>query len=172
MMASVHLIFTLLVACVAGKELAFVADINGGRIRGLLPHFWESTGFCPPAPHVEQSLDYDLGESMHQNLLFIAGIPNRGSWQVRIHFLLDLVTATRSDAGPLCNFTQLDVLVARLVALRLRPGFELMGNPSGLFTDFDDFQQAYMWRSVVQLLAQHYVDLYGIDEVPPLVTNF
>ncbi|KAH3707961.1 hypothetical protein DPMN_067382 [Dreissena polymorpha] len=39
---------------------------------------------------------------------------------------------------PVYNFTSLDSLIDLLYANGLKPGFELMGNPSGLFKDFED----------------------------------
>ena len=36
-------------------------------------------------------------------------------------------------------------------------GFELMGSPSGRFTDFEDKQQVFEWRNLVSLLARRYI---------------
>ena len=47
----------------------------------------------PPDPHQNFSR-FILSEDEHQNLLHIASVPNHGIHQVRIHWLLDLVTAT------------------------------------------------------------------------------
>lgn len=36
-------------------------------------------------------------------------------------------------------------------------GFELMGSPSGHFTDFEDKQQVFEWKELVSLLARRYI---------------
>lgn len=36
------------------------------------------------------------------------------------------------------NFTVLDDVIALLHSLGLKPGFELMGNPSNIFNDFEN----------------------------------
>lgn len=36
-------------------------------------------------------------------------------------------------------------------------GFELMGSPSGRFTDFEDKQQVFGWKALVSLLANRYI---------------
>ena len=50
---------------------------------------------------------------------------------------------------PEYNFTSLDTLIERLWVNELRPGFEVMGNPSDMFTDFENITQVWMWRSLV-----------------------
>lgn len=83
---------------------------------GRFRHFWNSNGFCPPAPHVNGSLEYDLGLAMHQNLLLISSTPNtlvksadldptlvpavaQEQWQVRVHFLFDLIRLNATDSA-------------------------------------------------------------------------
>ena len=44
----------------------------------------------------------------------------------------------------------------------LRPGFEMMGNPSSHFTDFRDAPQVNLWREIVRKVVDHYVQRYGI----------
>lgn len=36
-------------------------------------------------------------------------------------------------------------------------GFELMGSPSGRFTDFEDKRQVFEWKDLVSLLARRYI---------------
>lgn len=36
-------------------------------------------------------------------------------------------------------------------------GFELMGNPSGYFPNFEDKEQVVRWRNLVTLLASRYI---------------
>lgn len=40
-------------------------------------------------------------------------------------------------------------------------GFELMGSPSGHFTDFEDKWQVFEWRELVSLLARRYIGGQG-----------
>lgn len=40
-------------------------------------------------------------------------------------------------------------------------GFELMGSPSGSFTDFEDKQQVFEWKNLVSLLARRYIGGWG-----------
>lgn len=43
----------------------------------------------------------------------------------------------------------------------LHAGFELMGSPSGHFTDFEDKQQVFEWKDMVSLLARRYIGGQG-----------
>ncbi|POI35167.1 hypothetical protein CIB84_001081, partial [Bambusicola thoracicus] len=63
------------------------------------------------------------------------------------------------------NFTALDNLMDRLWENKLIPGFELMGNPSGYFLNFEDKEQVVRWRNLVTLLASRYIDRYGLEHV-------
>ena len=44
-----------------------------------------------------------------------------------------------------------------LYGLGLRPGFELMGNPSGYFKNFEDKSFVYSWKDLVKQVAQRYI---------------
>lgn len=46
----------------------------------------------PPLPH-DQADQYDLSWDQHLNLAYIGAVPHSGIEQVRIHWLLDLITA-------------------------------------------------------------------------------
>lgn len=59
------------------------------------------------------------------------------------------------------NFTHLDGYLDLLRENQLLPGFELMGSPSGRFTDFEDKQQVLEWKDLVSLLAQRYMGGQG-----------
>ncbi len=41
----------------------------------------------------------------------------------------------------------------------------MMGNPSGYFDDFEDPVQLLLWRELIKLLAEHYIQKYGEEEV-------
>ena len=125
-----------------------------------LNHFWESTGLCPPLPHQNAS-DFLLSNDMIQNLLLIASVPHGGIKQVRIHWLLELITYGADKY----NFQNLDELIAILHKNRLRPGFEIMGNPSKMFSNFDNMTQVYELLNLVATLADRYVTIYGLGYV-------
>ncbi|XP_034779162.2 alpha-L-iduronidase isoform X2 [Acipenser ruthenus] len=129
-----------------------------------LKHFWKSTGFCPPLPH-DQADKYDLSKDQQLNLAYISSVPHRGIEQVRIHWLLELVTINVVNGKPHYNFTNLDNLIDLLWQNGLRPGFELMGSASGYFTDFEDKKQVVEWKNMVAVIAKRYIDKYGLEYV-------
>ncbi|BFZ22574.1 hypothetical protein BsWGS_25613 [Bradybaena similaris] len=143
----------------------FYIKFNASDVRGKLDHFWRSTGFCPPLPHSDAGT-FDLSPDMKQNLAYIGAIPNDGISQVRVHWLYDLVTVTDFvNGGPQYNFTQLDEFVALVHENELHMGFELMGNPSNIYTDFENNTQLHWWKDLVIETAQRYIEKYGIDYV-------
>ncbi|XP_005093685.1 alpha-L-iduronidase [Aplysia californica] len=143
----------------------FKISLNSTDVRGPLDHFWRSTGFCPPKPH-NDSAKFDLGPDMQQNLAYIGAVPWGGIRQVRVHWLFDLVTVNRiTGQGPDFNFSNLDKLIALMHQNGLYLGFELMGNPSGIFLDMENKTQVYWWRDLVAATARRYVDQYGSSYV-------
>ncbi|XP_069684325.1 alpha-L-iduronidase isoform X2 [Periplaneta americana] len=128
-----------------------------------LKHFWESTGLCPPEPR-SSAPEFLLSKDERFNLALIGSLPHRAISQVRIHWLLDLISASSVDA-PHFNFTSLDELLDWMQLFRLEPGFELMGNPSKLFSDFGNDTQVGLWRRLVRELAGRYIDRYGMETV-------
>ncbi|KAM5338711.1 alpha-L-iduronidase isoform 2-T2 [Glossophaga mutica] len=135
-----------------------------GALRPLRP-FWRSTGFCPPLPH-NRADQYDLSWDQQLNLAYVGAVPHGGIEQVRTHWLLELITARRlAGQGLSYNFTHLDGYLDLLRENQLLPGFELMGSPSGHFTDFEDKWQVFEWRELVSLLARRYIDRYGLEHV-------
>ncbi|XP_042862942.1 alpha-L-iduronidase-like [Penaeus japonicus] len=72
----------------------------------------------------------------------------------------------RLEGGqPTYNFSHLDALLDHLWRHQLRPGFELMGNPGNIFTDFENKTQVLWWRHLVALTARRYADRYGLEWV-------
>ncbi|XP_061490976.1 alpha-L-iduronidase isoform X2 [Rhineura floridana] len=63
------------------------------------------------------------------------------------------------------NFTNLDNFMDLLWENRLHPGFELMGSPSGHFTDFEDKKQVIQWKNLITQLATRYIERYGLKHV-------
>ncbi|XP_021566588.1 alpha-L-iduronidase [Carlito syrichta] len=70
-----------------------------------------------------------------------------------------------AEQGMSYNFTHLDRYLDLLRENQLFPGFELMGSPSGRFTDFEDKRQVFEWKNLVSLLARRYIGRYGLKHV-------
>uniref|UniRef100_A0A8C5K875 Iduronidase, alpha-L n=1 Tax=Jaculus jaculus TaxID=51337 RepID=A0A8C5K875_JACJA len=158
--------FALLAVLLAVRaETPHLVRVDAARALRPLRPFWRSTGFCPPLPH-DQADQYNLSWDQQLNLAYIGAVPHRGIEQVRIHWLLDLITARGSSGQGLSyNFTHLDAFLDLLKENQLLPGFELMGSPSGHFMDFEDKQQVFEWKNLISLLARRYIGRYGLTHV-------
>lgn len=143
---------------------SFVITVDAKTPLRDLKHFWRSTGFCPPLPHTRAD-QYDLSRDEQLNMAYVGSVPHGGIEQVRIHWLLELLTARVVNGEPHYNFTKLDQLIDVLWQNGLRPGFELMGSVSNYFTDFEDKQQVVEWRKLVCLTAKRYIEKYGLGYV-------
>ncbi|XP_068083307.1 alpha-L-iduronidase isoform X2 [Anabrus simplex] len=155
----------LLVCCswTLGAVPRVVVDVTSGS-PGELKHFWTSTGLCPPAPHTEAYKSL-LSADYMMNLVLMSALPHRGISHVRIHWLLELVSLRLEDDGVRYNWTHLDTLLDWMHGHNLFPGFELMGNPSGFFTDFDNDTQVHQWHHLVATLVDRYNGRYGAENV-------
>lgn len=122
--------------------------------RHTAPHFWRSTGFSPA--------ELLLEPEMRHTLAHVGGVPHRGVEYLRVHYMLDLVAA--KSFGDY-DWTLLDEALDVIIAHRMRPFFELMGNPSNLFTDFREPAQVHHWHDLVVQLATRYRARYGAAEV-------
>ncbi|XP_017905371.1 PREDICTED: alpha-L-iduronidase isoform X3 [Capra hircus] len=152
-------------AALAAAEAPHLVRVDAARALRPLRPFWRSTGFCPPLPH-GQADQYDLSWDQQLNLAYVGAVPHGGIEQVRTHWLLDLITARGLfGQGLRYNFTHLDRYLDLLRENQLVPGFELMGSPSGRFTNFEDKQQVFEWRKLVALLARRYIGRYGLEHV-------
>ncbi|CAL8346343.1 unnamed protein product [Lota lota] len=146
----------------SGSSCAVTVDVE--KPLGELKHFWRSTGFCPPLPHTEAH-QFVLSRDQELNLAYVGSVPHGGIQQVRIHWMLELVTIQYGEGGPQYNFTNLDQLIELLWINGLRPGFELMGSASNFFSDLEDKRQVEEWRKMVYLVAKRYIDKYGLGVV-------
>jgi len=103
---------------------------------------------------------------MRQALAWIGSMPHGAITHVRIHYLLDLVGGAGFDTEqPAYDWTSLDRGLDVLRQNGLKPFFELMGNPSGWFSDFTDDAQLHAWKRLVRDLARHLIERYGAEEV-------
>jgi len=123
-----------------------------------LEHFWRSTGFTPAR--------LLLGDDMRQTLAWVGSMPHGAITHVRMHYLLDLVKGSGfGTERPAYDWSDLDNGLDVLRQNGLKPFFELMGNPSGWFSDFSDDAQLYGWKQLVRDLALHLMGRYGTEEV-------
>lgn len=123
-----------------------------------LEHFWHSTGYSPA--------ELLLTADMRQSVAWAGSVPHRGILYHRVHFLLELVEVTLDPTGqPTFGWELLDEALDVLLKNGARPFFELMGNPSGYFSDFNDLAQLQQWRALIGALAHHLIERYGLDEV-------
>ncbi|XP_012707580.3 alpha-L-iduronidase [Fundulus heteroclitus] len=143
---------------------SYVITVDVRRPERELRPFWRSTGFCPPLPHT-QADQFDLSADQQLNLAYVGSVPHGGIQQVRIHWMLELVTAKVVGGKPEYNFTKLDQLIDLLSLNGLQPGFELMGSVSNYFTDLEEKAQVVEWRNLVYLIAKRYIDKYGLGRV-------
>jgi len=130
--------------------------VNCNNDIGPFTHFWRSTGFSPAS--------LLLNADMQQQLTYAAS--TGGIDYVRVHYLLDLVRGKDLlGENPVYDWSVLDIALDVLVENNLRPFFELMGNPGGVFTDFTDMAQVYAWCHLVGELAAHCINRYSADAV-------
>ncbi|XP_063150928.1 alpha-L-iduronidase [Candoia aspera] len=149
---------------VKGTVGAFFVNVDLSRATGELRHFWKSTGYCPPLPH-RRADSFNLSKDQIINLAYISSVPHNGIEQIRIHWLLELIQAGVINGTLHYNFTNLDNFMDLLWENKLRPGFELMGSPSGYFTNFDDKKQVVEWKNLIVQLAKRYIERYGLKHV-------
>ena len=81
------------------KGVCFIeGKITGTRtnLRNNVIFFYikDCLSFSPPKPH-QDAYQFDFGRDMQHNLAMIGAIPHSGIEQVRIHWLLDLITVSR-----------------------------------------------------------------------------
>lgn len=132
--------------------------IDAGTEVAPFAHFWGSTGFTPAS--------LLLTPMMRQTLQYVGGVARKGVLHIRIHYLLELVSAKNLGTDrPLYDWSDLDRGLDLLVENGLRPFFELMGNPGHYWTDYTDRTQLEAWKRLVRDLALHCIDRYGADEV-------
>nr|XP_057926141.1 alpha-L-iduronidase isoform X1 [Doryrhamphus excisus] len=158
------LVCAFLICITDYSSASFVITVDLGRPIAQLKHFWRSTGFCPPLPHT-QAHQYDLSIDQQQNLAYVGSVPHGGIQQIRIHWMLELVTGQDIGGQPHYNFTKLDQLISLLWINGLQPGFELMGSVSNYFNNFEDKAQVFKWKNLVYLIAKRYIDRYGLGSV-------
>lgn len=56
-----------------------------------MPRFWTNVGFAPPEP-VGNVTEFFNSKDVHLNLEIIGSLPNKGIENIRIHWLLNLLS--------------------------------------------------------------------------------
>jgi L-iduronidase len=131
--------------------------LDPARRIGKQPKFWRSTGFTPA--------ELLLLPEMHRTLDYLAALPDRGVEFLRVHYLLNLVRAQATPLGHRYDWSLLDEALDAMVSRGMRPFFEIMGNPSGLFAGFEDRDTLHRWRDMVAELARRCIGRYGAAEI-------
>lgn len=138
------------------QEVSIKVDVS--QKIGPLHHFWRSTGFSPA--------NLLLNADMQQALTYVGSIPHQGMTHVRIHYLLELVKITNFlKPNVEYDWSVLDERMDVLVKSGLKPFFELMGYPAGMFVDFENDKHLHGWKDFISATIKHYIDRYGIKEV-------
>ena len=133
-------------------------EIDWAREIAPLAPIWASTHFDPARQIFEPA--------MRQNLLLLGAVPHRGLEFIKIHGLLDLVSAEGLDTeNPRYDWSRLDAAMDLVRQCGMRHFFELMGNPSSFFDNWREDRKLRAWRRLVRDLAQRYLERYGRAEV-------
>jgi L-iduronidase len=177
-MHSIILFCFLSVFAVAVREGTLSVNVDCASSAGSLTPFWASVGYTPAT--------YALRGDELENTLLIGATPNRGVTQVRIHYLMDLVTVTgfapsaSTPSGYQLSYiwAELDHALDFLVSMGLSPGFEFMGSPVGMPNVPYSFYNVYngnghvypnqtltIWRQVCGDTLIRYINRYGKSEV-------
>ncbi|CAG12584.1 unnamed protein product [Tetraodon nigroviridis] len=154
----------LLLNVVGSRGASYVIRSDAEKELRELRHFWRSSGFCPPLPHTRAD-QFDLSVDQQLNLAYVGSVPHGGIQQIRIHWMLELVSAQDVGGRVQYDFSKLDQLIKLLWMNGLQPGFELMGSVSNYFTDFENKSQVVEWRNLVYLTARRYIEKYGLSYV-------
>lgn len=145
--------------CLKSMSLASQHDLTNAPLGPEVIQIWTSTGFCPPAPHYNFQ-DFMALQGFAENVHLIGSLPYNQSFQIRVHWLLDLVSY-----DPLIknfDYQKLDYLVSLLHTSGLSIGFELMGNPSSMFDDFEDPTQIQLWYRLVYEIGEPKQSAHGV----------
>ncbi|CAD7089485.1 unnamed protein product [Hermetia illucens] len=160
-----HLIF---LASICAYSAAYELNLHVSEVNTSLhelPRFWTNTGFCPMGRITNNDIsNFLLSNDVKTNLALIGALPNNGISRVRIHWLLELIKFVRLDSGrvPVYDFSQLDRFLDTMVQANLSVGFELMGNPNGMF-NLKHISSGALWEDLVFSIGRRYKIRYGAN---------
>lgn len=81
------------IVCLTSANTEFIS-INYAKSSSdvkKMPRFWTNTGFAPPQP-VDNVNDFFESKDVNLNLEIIGSLPNNGLKNIRIHWLLNLLS--------------------------------------------------------------------------------
>ncbi|CRL01954.1 CLUMA_CG015068, isoform A [Clunio marinus] len=139
-------------------------DINfrkESESRKKLPRFWTNTGFAPTQP-IENAADFLESDDVNLNLEFIGSLPNNGIRNVRIHWLLNMISLSYSNGTqfPTLNFNRLDKFLWKLINdYRLNPTIEFMTT-----LKFKKLNTV-IWEDFAYQVISRYIGRYGVKNV-------
>jgi len=140
--------------CAAQKHI----EIDWRQEIAPLEPIWALTHFTPTQQIFEPA--------MRQNLLLLGAVPHRGIEFIKIHGLLDLVSAEGLESdNPRYDWSRLDAAMDLIRQCGMKHFFELMGNPSRHFDNWRDDRKLHAWRRLVRDVAQRYTQRFGQAEV-------
>lgn len=89
------IIITLIISCYFYIAHATELTINYSMSDvKKMPRFWANTGFAPPEP-LDKVTKYLASDDVRLNLEIVGSLPNNGLKNVRIHWLLNLLSIKR-----------------------------------------------------------------------------
>ncbi|KAF5269379.1 hypothetical protein FQA39_LY08771 [Lamprigera yunnana] len=140
----------------------FQITINIKNNSTKFKHFWESTGFCPLGPTMELHR-YLLATDEKLNIAYIGALPNNSIKEIRIHWLLNLLSMKNINGVVTYNFTHLDNVLDWIKEQKLYPRFELMGLPQIVSKGVIHDKRSYnFWYNITLEIATRYIDRYGL----------
>ncbi|MBN9331849.1 MAG: glycosyl hydrolase, partial [Devosia sp.] len=132
-------------------------SIDTQKAAGPFQRFWRATGFSPGQllllPH------------MRAALAMVAATPDKGVEYLRPHYLFELIRAQRSGASISYDWSLFDRAVDTMVEFGYKPFFELMGNPSQVFTGFTERDDVLVWRDFIATVIARLKTRYGAEEL-------
>ncbi|XP_055923508.1 alpha-L-iduronidase [Eupeodes corollae] len=157
-------LFVYIFICLFHTISVFISAQNDSFY--LLPRFWTNTGFCPSGDILQNT---DISNSILSNeiklhLQLIGALPNTAVSNVRIHWLLELVELVEFDKHqiPKYDFSKLDKLIWWLDRAELGLGFEMMGNPSQIFTQSQNQSMIeFLWEDLAFQIGKRYLNRLG-----------
>ncbi|XP_055854835.1 alpha-L-iduronidase [Episyrphus balteatus] len=131
----------------------------------LLSRFWTNTGFCPLGNIQNTPIsNYLLSNEMKIHLQLIGALPNEALSNIRIHWLLELIELVEYEKHhiPKYDFSKLDKFIWWLDRAELYLGFELMGNPSEIFTkNQNESIIEFLWEDLAFQIGKRYLNRLG-----------
>lgn len=157
-----NVIASLMIMLIACSTNAINIDFEASQNEfEKMPRFWINSGLAPPQP-LNNAADFFESDDFLMNLQIIGSLPNDGIKNVRIHWLLNLLTISNYSETdmPTYNFTRMDKFLNRLVYdYRMIPTIEFM-------TTIEHRQlNMEVWSNLAYQFLMRYVGQFGLKIV-------